>query len=690
MPRTLFLLLFLTVPAAAQEKPAKTYPPDEATLKQIKEQHQALVGMIAKLPDSMFKPDVEVYAKAVEWVTRHEEYWDAKSGEKILAVLAAGKKRAEELGALSVKSGTPVPSWMKVRGKPVVFGYKSSIDDSVQPYSVTYPLNYDQQPTSRKDFVLHGRDATLTEVKFIAGKESAKPAKESVPYVQIDLYGRGNNAYRWAGETDLDEVRTDVSLRAFATGPVGFGGNPQAPASKPVTILRGFSMGGAGTWHIGLHHPFMFNAIGPGAGFSVTKGYVKNLPDPLPDYVDRCLRIYDAADYAENAFHTTVVAYAGDKDPQQAATKNVQERLKAYPEIPPITFIVGKDLEHKMPPEYMAQAETEYEKNAKVRATRTAEKTIRFVTYTAKYGAADWIRIEGLDRHYDRTLVEATWDEKKPVLKTTNVRRLSLIPTAKTFYARNVREVEIDGQTLPVPDDFNGADGRYFNRRYVKVDGKWALSPRDDKPFMMGSAYGVSDEKVAGLQGPIDDAFAGRFYVKAPTGPGWNADIDQFLTVSHGQFSRVWDKYFRSALPRTASEFKQPPSPTPFGNNRSGAEPHMVLFGDPQSNPLIAQVLPKLPITWTKDKLVVNGKTYDPATHLPVMIYPNPLNPGKYVVLNTGHTFSEKDLQGTNALLYPHLGDWAVIKPKPTAKEPWAYEVVDAGLFDEFWQFPKK
>jgi hypothetical protein len=116
----------------------------------------------------------------------------------------------------------------------------------------------------------------------------------------------------------------------------------------------------------------------------------------------------------------------------------------------------------------------------------------------------------------------------------------------------------------------------------------------------------------------------------------------------------------------------------------------MILFGDPESNPVIAEALPMLPITWTKEKLVVNGVEYDAKTHVPVLIYPNPLAPGHYVVLNSGHTFHEADFKGTNALLYPRLGDWAVIKPTPTAKDPAAFQVVAAGLFDENWQFPKK
>ena len=49
---------------------------------------------------------------------------------------------------------------------------------------------------------------------------------------------------------------------------------------------------------------------------------------------------------------------------------------------------------------------------------------------------------------------------------------------------------------------------------------------------------------------------------------------------------------------------------------------------------------------------------------------PNPLNASRYVVLNTGHTFHAADFQGTNALLYPRLGDYAVLKLQPTQADP--------------------
>jgi hypothetical protein len=171
----------------------------------------------------------------------------------------------------------------------------------------------------------------------------------------------------------------------------------------------------------------------------------------------------------------------------------------------------------------------------------------------------------------------------------------------------------------------------------------------------------------------------------SPSKRGWHDATDKYASVTLDQFAAVWDRYFRGKLPMG----NEVPKKVGFGGYTS--HPHLILFGDPQSNPLIAKLLPKLPITWTKEKLVVNGVEYDPKTHVPVLIYPNPLNENKtYVVINSGHTFKEADLKGTNALLYPRLGDWAVIKPTPTAKDPAAYEVVAAGLFDENWQFAKK
>jgi len=75
---------------------------------------------------------------------------------------------------------------------------------------------------------------------------------------------------------------------------------------------------------------------------------------------------------------------------------------------------------------------------------------------------------------------------------------------------------------------------------------------------------------------------------------------------------------------------------------------------------------------------------------VPVLIQPNPLAPGRYVVLNSGHTFHEKELASLNYLLFPRLGDWAVLRVGGTTPEnpslPLDESVLASGFFDERWR----
>jgi hypothetical protein len=108
------------------------------------------------------------------------------------------------------------------------------------------------------------------------------------------------------------------------------------------------------------------------------------------------------------------------------------------------------------------------------------------------------------------------------------------------------------------------------------------------------------------------------------------------------------------------------------------ADYNLVLFGDPVTNPWIAQVLAGLPLKWTPKEIVIAGKTFSAADHTVALIYPNPLNPERYVVLNTGHTFSPKLFDDTHWLLFPRLGDYAVLDKKTRAPQL-------AGFFDRHW-----
>ncbi len=624
--------------------PPKLVKPDEATLKQIvdktAELRKAVEALkVKKLPDDVFV-EVAIYLKAAENIVRFEEWFNASSAKWAIQTLDQGLERAKQ-----AEGGKAV--WRDAPGKWVVRAYRSKVDDSIQPYAVLLPHDYaqDLKKKRRLDVVLHGRDGSITEAKFIATHgTTAKEAPKNQEFVQLEVYGRGNNAYRWSGETDVFEA-----MAAFRG----------APATDPIDpnriVLRGFSMGGAGTWHIGLHHPSLFSVIGPGAGFTTTHGYISNLPKELPEYQEKCLNIYDAYRYAENAFNVPVVAYSGEKDAQKKAADNIENALKSFPEKLRFTHLIAPGLEHQMPAEWQAKAEAEYRKYAT--DGRGTPARVRFVTYTPRFGLSDWVAIDALERTYDRAEIDATFKNGTFEVRTNNVRRFELLDHPQIGEAASVT---IDGTKVPCLQVRTG---------FEKRDGKWtAVDYNQD-----AAKLGTKPDKRTGLSGPIDDAFTSRFTVVVGNKEG------SFSAATLNAFATLWDHYFRSALPIVkASEY----DPKQHGN--------LVLFGDPQSNPMIAKVLPKLPITWTAEKLIVNGIEYDATTHVPVLIYPNPLDGNKgYVVINSGHTFGEADLKGTNALLYPRLGDWAVLKPTPTDKAPAAYQVVAAGLFDENWQFAK-
>jgi hypothetical protein len=643
--------------------PPKVQKPDEATLKTIAEKTELLRSAVARLKDadSDVRYDVQIYLNAAENIVRFEEWYGKDSGKWALTTLDQGLARARQAGGGAW-------AWDEPPGKWVVRGYRSSVDGSVQPYAVLFPHDYreDFRKRYRLEIVLHGRDSSLTEAKFIATHQGAAP--KDLDHVRLEVYGRGNNAYRWAGETDVWDARRDVFRYEHAL------------IDMDRTVLRGFSMGGAGTWHIGLHNPSAFRAIGPGAGFTTTHGYVANLPKELPDYQEKCLRIYDAVDYAENVFNVPVVAYSGALDPQKQAADNIENALKSFKEPHKFTHLVAPGLAHQMPKEWQDKAEAELRKYAEMELVCAR---VRFVTYTPNYARVHWLSISALEKQYERALVDGTRGEKGDTIKTSNVRILriewDLIPAKVSTVAAH--DVTIDGQTFKKVEPYLAySQFGPINTPVVefeKRDGRWVIArgvAKEDPPA--GKPI-----KRTSVCGPIDDAFCSAFMVVKPEGRGFSPLGDRYSSAAVDQFAALWDKYFRGKLPFEKATYQRP---------KGGNIPHLVLFGDPESNPLIAKVLPKLPITWTKEKLVVNGVEYDPKTHVPVLIYPNPLNPRRYVVINSGHTFKEADIKGTNALLYPRLGDWAVIKPTPTDKDPAAYEVVAAGLFDENWQFPKK
>ncbi|MCC6367817.1 MAG: prolyl oligopeptidase family serine peptidase [Bryobacterales bacterium] len=605
-----FILSLLAASAFAQFTPAPIptpYKPTDAELQAIKTRLSKPPSLSFSNPD--VSADVAVYFKAGEWILRHpEEFLTKAYYDNTVKVLDAGQARAREL-----ESGHP--SWPDASGR-IARGYRSRIDGSFQPYVVIIPETYRRGTPIRLDVVLHGRNQRLNEVSFLADAEWGKPVTPLPDRIELHVFGRTNNAYRWAGETDVFEA-LDAVLRNYTV-------------DQDRIVLRGFSMGGAGAWHIGLHYPARWAAIEAGAGFSETLRYAK-LPN-APEYQKRAWTIYDAYLYARNALMVPTVGYGSIDDPQLQASVNIKEQL-AKEQFDPAglraLFLVGPPIGHKFDPEKKKESEDFI---SKALATPRDHNHIHFVTYTTRYGECSWLRIDGLSQHYTRGEVDASRDGDTVTITTKGVSRLQLQKPAA---------VTIDGQSFKRASTFS------------LVKGKW-------KPFE-ASPGGL--RKRHALQGPIDDAFFEPFLCVRPNG-GNPLALQRLET-----FRANYDKFFRADIPMKNE------SDVTDDDIRNY---NLILFGDSKSNRLIGKLLPRLPFDWNARKIKIAGKTFEGENQLLVAIYPNPLDSSRYVVLNSGYTFSAKDLTGTNALLFPKLGDWAVLDAKG--------EVTAAGFFDESWR----
>jgi hypothetical protein len=648
------------LPAQTYAPPAPTQP-DDATRKEIAARTDKLDQRIAQLERrglrDPFLADVAIYAKAAHWIVRHNEFYGDKAAAWTLDVLNDGLLRA------SLAAGGESP-WLNRTGFNTARAYRSAVDGSLQPYAVTLPADYakDQARTWPIQVVLHGRESGLTEVKFLHAHSGDQPAAKDQDWVQIDIFGRGNNAYRWAGESDVIEAITHfVDVERLA------GRDKLLDLSR--VVLRGFSMGGAGTWHLGLHRPEKWCVIGPGAGFTTTHGYVGDLPEKLPPYQEACLHIYDAVDYAENAFDVPIVAYSGEKDKQKAAADNIEARLKSLGLS--MTHIVAPGLEHQPPPpDSRKKVEAEYAKYVE-KGRDAYPRRVRFVTYTLKYPGCDWVSIMALQHHYERASVDAEFVGDGYRMKTANVRLLNLRLPQGTV---GDPVIAIDDQKFTAVPSVTSSGQRfvYLQRR----EGNWSAV----LPEKLATDLMRRPAKVPELTGPIDDAFAQSFLCVRGTGKPWHEATQKYADGNLKRFQAEWNKYLRGDLP--VKDDVDVTAQDIAGRN-------LVLFGDPASNSVIGQLVDALPLEWTAERIALGGKTVSAEDHVPVLIYPSPLNPRRYIVLNSGHTFHAADFQGSNALLYPRLGDYAVLKPTPTERDLLAAEVVTAGLFDDQWQVTK-
>ena len=601
-----------------------------------------------KPPLRALLPDVEVFQKAVDWALRYDEFFDAKQPAFAKHLIEEATNRVAQLRA----GNAP---WLSATGL-VVRGYRSKLDGSVQPYGLVIPPRArlspppleeragERRPSShpspyRLEVWLAGRNEKRTELAFLSERETSAGQLILSDSIILHPYGRFCNATKFAGEVDVFEAMDAVCS--------------QYPIDSNRIVVAGFSMGGASAWHLAVHHSGLWCAASPGAGFAETAVFAKIFApgkEPPPEWEQKLWRWYDATDYAGNLFNCPTIAYSGEIDAQKQSADIMEQAMEG--EGLKLERLIGPQTAHKYHPETLKELKKRVDDVA-VTGRDPVPKEVRFTTYTLQYPGASWVEIEGLNKHWERADVRARLEGQKIIASTTNVSSLS-------FKLGGVSSVTIDNQTMNLS---RRAQSHVVSLR--KEGNRWST----------GTLHGGL-RKQPGLTGPIDDAFMSEFLYVGPTGFALNDRVGAWAKGELTSAVKMWRDIFRGDVP--VKKDTEVTDDDIKSNN-------LILWGDPSSNRVLRRVLHGLPIKWTKTTLEFRGKKYDPEHNAPILIFPNPVNPKRYVVINSGIDF-RNDAYGSNAVQTPKLPDWAIIDLDSEAGPRWPGKIAAAGFFDERWR----
>ena len=633
-------LLFLSASALAQTAVRPVPPPgteipaaDRAELQSGLDQ---LRTATAKLHGNPLLADVLIFQEAVRTALDFDGFYKADEFAKASALLREGEERAAQLadGKAPWTTGTGL----------IVRGYVSRIDHSVQPYGLVVSPSY--SPTAphrwRLDAWFHGRGETLSEVNFLTDRQRSPGEFTPRDTIVLHLYGRYCNASRFAGEVDFFEAMEAVK-RAY-------------PIDENRILIRGFSMGGASAWDIGTHFAGQWAAVAPGAGFSETMQYLKlklTGETAPPDWEQKLFHLYDAADYAVNLANTATVEYHGEIDPQQQAG-DVMQRAMAEDGLNLIR-IVGPHTQHRYHPDSKIEINRTLDAVAE-RGRDAYPRRVRFTTWTLAYNRMKWIVLDGLAQHWTRARVDAEITGDSEIAVTTSgvtAFTVDFAPGGCPLDITRKPVIAIDGRKLTVAAPMSD---RSFTAHFRKTGAQWTAAAAEPPGL----------HKLHGLQGPIDDAFLTSFLFISPTGTPLSPVVAKWTTSEEQRAIREWRRQFRGDAP--VRDDKDVTDADIAANN-------LILWGDPSSNSILTRIADRLPLKWPA------------APQALILIYPNPLNPKKYVVLNSGFTFREPDYL-SNARQTPKLPDYAIldISALPDARSRFPGKILKAGFFNEEWQ----
>ena len=524
--------------------------------------------------------------------------------------------------------------------------FVSGIDGSVQYYAIN--------PSTKSGdgqalfLSLHGASV---EASGQAEAYSAKTWGHLVAPTNRRPYG-----FDWEEIGRLDALEVlDIAQKSLKTDP-------------RKTYLTGHSMGGHGTWQVGVQYPDKFAALAPAAGWTSFASYGGGVEfskeEALPNLLRRAGMPSNTLALKENYAIPAVFILHGDADETVpvAQARRMREELKdinkrlLWHEEP------GQGHWYDTDPEAGANCVDYapiFDLFARSRVPASGEM-LDFNFVTASPGVSSkcfWIEViqQTVIGEVSKVNAKASPHNRQIDLKTVNVARIRVKPDAMT--AGPVMSVVLDGQKIEgVPTHPDGAN-------FAKSGDRWRLVTEpnllEKGPHRNGGIKDVYRNNVLFIYGTVGSAEENAWsYNKA------RFDAESFWYRGNGSVDVISDKEFDSKI---------------HGSR------NIVMFGNRGSNSVYKTLIPEEQYQFWNGRGNVGGSSFEGSDVAVMMVRPSPFNT-RASVLAVGGTgivgmrLTDRMPIFTSGAAFPDY--WAVSPASLSDREK---GVRAAGFWDNAW-----
>ena len=545
--------------------------------------------------------------------------------------------------AVSLSSCLFLAAMIGISSPSGVFGaasmesYISEVDGSQQPYGLYLPEPFDPDVPHPVVFFAHGRMERANDDFYDTYRHQASFADEH-GWILVNLDGRGDTQYEGIGENDFFEVLDKVRHTYLI--------------DESRLYLTGCSMGGNGAWKIGLRYPDLFAAVAGtdgtcDIGFFTWVGF-GSFQEPL-------LRSALPLDIAENGKHLNFYMMVDTNDnfvPPDTNGRRLHERLNEL------------GYEHV----YIENAGSHCSGYDSLgiyqffsqRLNDPSPKNVFLKANQLKYGSAYWVRMDRMEKTMVFATMEATIDAKARVFVTASgLLQYTLVLTPQLVGSDEV-SVLAGGEEV-----YTGPTQEITVSAMLDESGNSIGWSADD-------ALPRGLRKTAKIEGPIGHAFTSKFLLVM--GTMTKADIPRNREEAE-RFAFEWNGWMHANV--------SPVEDTSITEDDI-ATSNLTLFGTADSNSIIAAINDLLPVRIWNNRIVVGANEYEGNDYGLYMVFPNPLNPDRYVVISHGK------IEGSGPTNLEGLSwgwpDYVVFDRTTVTGGYLPTAWVEHGFFDQYWR----